>query len=179
MNGPPAKPINGTSSSPTSSFTVSRTYGMSASGSNGRSRSRSAADVNGSATTGPGARSISSPMAVSGTTMSEKRMAASTPSRRTGCIVTSAASSGVRMTSNIPCFSRMARYSGSDRPAWRMNHTGVRATGLPQQASRKVDEVVGEDIPPRPYRQPFWYFRAARGAKRTTNSPIHRTARIV
>ena len=24
---------------------------------------------------------------------------------------------------------RTARYSGSDRPAWRMNHTGVRSTG--------------------------------------------------
>ncbi len=30
---------------------------------------------------------------------------------------------------------RAARYSGSDRPAWRMNHTGVRDTGCPRQAA--------------------------------------------
>ena len=84
------------------------------------------------------------------------------------------------MTSNIPCCSRMARYSGSDRPAWRMNHTGGWATGLPQQASRNGEvPVVEEDIRPRPYCQPFWYFRAARGAKTTTNSPIHNTARTM
>ena len=29
---------------------------------------------------------------------------------------------------------RAARYSGSDRPAWRMNHTGVRVTGSRKQA---------------------------------------------
>ncbi len=29
---------------------------------------------------------------------------------------------------------RAARYSGSDRPAWRMNHTGVRDTGWRKQA---------------------------------------------
>ena len=29
---------------------------------------------------------------------------------------------------------RAARYSGSARPAWRMNHTGVRETGSRKQA---------------------------------------------
>ena len=29
---------------------------------------------------------------------------------------------------------RAARYSGSERPAWRMNHTGVRVTGSRKQA---------------------------------------------
>src|SRR5437016_1524134 len=28
-------------------------------------------------------------------------------------------------------------YSGSDRPAWRMNHTGTRSAGRPRQALRK------------------------------------------
>src|ERR671911_223885 len=31
---------------------------------------------------------------------------------------------------------RRARYSGSDRPAWRMNHTGTRSAGRLRQASR-------------------------------------------
>ena len=37
----------------------------------------------------------------------------------------SAANSGCLMASRIEPSPRMARYSGSDRPAWRMNHTGV------------------------------------------------------
>ena len=60
--------------------------------------------------------------------MSLKRMAASTPWRRTGCIVISATSSGLRQESSIPTPSRTLRYSGSERPAWRMNHTGVKGT---------------------------------------------------
>ena len=61
--------------------------------------------------------------------MSAKRTAASTPCRRTGCSVTSAHSSGVPAISKKPCFSRSARYSGSERPACRMNQTGVRSAG--------------------------------------------------
>jgi hypothetical protein len=69
--------------------------------------------------------------------MSLKRMAASTPWRRTGCNVTSVARSGWWITSLKPgCSSRSLRYSGSDRPAWRMNHTGVRATGWRRHAAR-------------------------------------------
>ena len=33
----------------------------------------------------------------------------------------------------LPC-PRAARYSGSDRPAWRMNHTGTRSTVSPRHA---------------------------------------------
>ena len=81
MNGPPAKPISGTSSSSASRRTASITYGVSTSGSSGRRRSRSGAGRKGSATTGPvpGATSTPKPMAAAGTTMSEKRMAASVP----------------------------------------------------------------------------------------------------
>ena len=61
--------------------------------------------------------------------MSANITAASTPCRRTGCSVTSAQSSGVWATSQNACRSRIARYSGSERPACRMNHTGVRSTG--------------------------------------------------
>ena len=39
---------------------------------------------------------------------------------------------------------RAARYSGSDRPAWRMNHTGVRVTGSPKQARTRS----GGHLPP-------------------------------
>ena len=33
---------------------------------------------------------------------------------------------------------RAARYSGSDRPAWRMNHTGVRVTGSREAGAHEV-----------------------------------------
>ena len=68
--------------------------------------------------------SMPTPIATSGTTMSEKKIAASTPCRRTGCRVISVISSGVRQASSIELPARRARYSGSERPAWRMNHTG-------------------------------------------------------
>ena len=38
----------------------------------------------------------------------------------------------------MPTPSRRARYSGSERPAWRMNHTGVWGTGSPRTALRKA-----------------------------------------
>ena len=61
--------------------------------------------------------------------MSANITAASTSCRRTGCSVTSAQSSGWRAISNSPYCFRSSRYSGSERPAWRMNQTGVRSTG--------------------------------------------------
>ena len=61
--------------------------------------------------------------------MSANITAASTSCRRTGCSVTSAQSSGCRAISNSPYCFRSSRYSGSERPAWRMNQTGVRSTG--------------------------------------------------
>ena len=66
--------------------------------------------------------------------MSANITAASTPWRRTGCSVTSAQSSGVCATSQKECRSRIARYSGRERPAWRMNQTGVRSTGSSRAA---------------------------------------------
>jgi len=39
---------------------------------------------------------------------------------------------------------RTARYSGSDRPAWRMNHTGVCGTGSPRQARRNAESVTDD-----------------------------------
>ena len=65
---------------------------------------------------------------MTGVMMSANITAASTSCRRTGCSVTSAQSSGVSATSQNECRSRNARYSGSERPACRMNHTGVRST---------------------------------------------------
>ena len=38
---------------------------------------------------------------------------------------------------------RMARYSGSDRPAWRMNQTGVWSWGSARQADRKEESGYG------------------------------------
>ena len=69
--------------------------------------------------------------------MSAKRIAASTPRRRTGWSVTSVQSAGSRVISTSVARSRIARYSGRDRPAWRMNQTGVTSTGSRRQARRK------------------------------------------
>ena len=44
--------------------------------------------------------------------MSLKRIAASSAKRRRGCRVTSAASSGVRVSASKSTFARSARYSG-------------------------------------------------------------------
>ena len=78
--------------------------------------------------------SRSTPTAFTGRTMSEKKIAASTPYRRTGCSVISVTRSGRMHESSIPIPSRMRRYSGRDRPAWRMNQTGVCRTGSPRAA---------------------------------------------
>src|SRR6478609_7983230 len=66
-------------------------------------------------------------------------MAASTPYRRTGCIVISVTRSGRMHESSIAMPSRTLRYSGSERPAWRMNHTGVCGTGSRRHALRKAE----------------------------------------
>ncbi len=68
--------------------------------------------------------SRSTPTAFIGSTMSEKKIAASTPYRRTGCRVISTTRSGRMHESSIATPSRSVRYSGSDRPACRMNQTG-------------------------------------------------------
>jgi hypothetical protein len=74
--------------------------------------------------------------------MSAKITAASTPCRRTGCSVTSAVSSAERLMSKNECRSRTARYSGSDRPACRMNHTGVRSTGSRRAARTSKGSIA-------------------------------------
>ncbi len=103
----------------------------------------------GSATTGPtpATMSRSTPTAANGTTMSEKKMAASTPWRRTGCRVISVTRSGRRQDSSMPTPSRTLRYSGSERPACRMNHTGVCGTGCRVAALTRAEscgEVLAE-----------------------------------
>ena len=74
--------------------------------------------------------------------MSANNTAASTLWRRTGCSVTSAHSSGEPATSKNEWRSRIARYSGSDRPAWRMNQTGVRSTGSRRAARTRSGSVT-------------------------------------
>ena len=77
--------------------------------------------------------------------MSVNITAASTSCRRTGWSVTSAQSSGWATMSKSPKRLRSSRYSGSERPAWRMNHTGVCSTGSRLQAltRRGSTEDVG------------------------------------
>ena len=83
------------------------------------------------------------PMPSTGVMMSANITAASTPCRRTGCSVTSAHSSGVCATSQNEWRSRTARYSGSERPAWRMNQTGVRSTGSRRAARTRRGSIAG------------------------------------
>ena len=83
------------------------------------------------------------PIPSTGVMMSANITAASTSWRRTGCSVTSAQSSGVSATSKNACRSRIARYSGSERPAWRMNHTGVRSTGSRRAARTRSGSTHG------------------------------------
>src|SRR5581483_4410881 len=82
----------------------------------------------------PRMKSNRMPIGSSGSSRSEKRMAASTSIRRIGWSVTSVARSGVRQRSSREYRSRRARYSLMYRPAWRMNHTGVASTGSRRQA---------------------------------------------
>ena len=79
--------------------------------------------------------------------MSANITAASTSWRRTGCSVTSAVSSADRLTSKNACRSRIARYSGSERPACRMNHTGVRSTAS-RRAARTSNGSTRPRLPP-------------------------------
>lgn len=72
------------------------------------------------------------PIARGTSRMSENKMAASMPKRRTGCSVTSAARSGVRHSvTKSPAMPRTARYSGRYRPAWRISHHGGRGNVSP------------------------------------------------
>ena len=64
-------------------------------------------------------------------------------SRHTTVTVTSAAASGRLQSSRNPSLSRTARYSGMNRPACRINHTGVNAVGSRRHAARNA----GDDTP--------------------------------
>src|ERR1700691_1683381 len=60
-----------------------------------------------------------------------------------GCRVISVTSSGRVHDSSIAVPARTFLYSGSERPAWRMNQTGVYGTGSRLQARRKGEFVWG------------------------------------
>ena len=138
MNGAPANPMSGTGDELRTSPIASSSGATAASGSNGRKRARSAAVRTGWSMTGPTPSRMSNaiPSPASGVVMSANRIAASTPRRWTGWSVTSAHRAASRVISSSVARSRMARYSGSARPAWRMNQTGVVSTGRPRAARR-------------------------------------------
>lgn len=126
VKGAPAKPINGVEPSSTVSSRTASATAPTSSGTSRGSAATSPIDRTGLATTGPvpATMSRSIPAALSGTTMSEKRIAASTPWRRTGCMVISLTRAGSKHDSSIPMPALILRYSGSERPACRMNQTG-------------------------------------------------------
>src|SRR4051812_14301367 len=41
---------------------------------------------------------------------------------------------------------RSARYSGNERPAWRMNQTGTRSCGSPRQAARNGERAIACNV---------------------------------
>ena len=136
MKGAPAKPMSGVSPSiSTVAAMASRMGSRALSVSSGRARTSSRVRT-GRSRTGPlpGTMSTLTPASFMGITMSEKKMPASTLWRRTGCTVISAASSGVRQASSMGMPSRTRRYSGRERPAWRMNQTGRWLEGRPVRA---------------------------------------------
>ncbi|PQM47259.1 hypothetical protein C1Y40_02559 [Mycobacterium talmoniae] len=141
MNGAPANPISGTAPSAATSCDTASATGCTACGSSGLSAATSAAVRTGWAITGPtsGTMSSSTPASRSGTTMSENRIAASTSWRRTGCRVISATSSASKQAASMLCWARSARYSGSERPACRMNQTGIRCGLRPAMVVRYGD----------------------------------------
>ena len=114
MNGAPAKPMRGTSpSSRVTAAIVSSTNPVRAAGSKRDSRSMSCGLRTGSGRRGPSSVNATAiPIASSGTSRSENRIAASNPKRRIGCSVTSAASLGDLQSSRKLTPARTARYSG-------------------------------------------------------------------
>ena len=138
------------SSCSTHSLTVSITYAVSFVGSSSFNLSKSPADRNGFSVTGPtpGLISIPNPTACTGTIISEYKIAASTPYLRTGCNVISADRAGSLIASKmLPSFLN-ARYSGSERPACRMNHTGICSGCSQRQAWRKGELDRSMEVTP-------------------------------
>src|SRR6478609_6029304 len=133
--------MSGTSPSAATRFVTASATGATCSGSRAFIPATSAAVRIGCSITGPtsGTMSRSMPDARSGTTMSENRMAASTPCLRTGCKVISVIRSASKQACIIVFLARSARYSGSERPACRMNQTGTRLGLRPPAAARYGD----------------------------------------
>ena len=154
VNGAPANPISGTVDSRLTIRMASRSGPTATSGSNGRSRSTSSRERIGRSITGPTPSTISTsmPIPASGVVISANRIAASTPRRRTGWSVTSAHRAASRVISTSVARARIARYSARDRPAWRMNQTGVASTDSRRQARRKRSFMPGRP----PERRPGW-----------------------
>src|SRR3954470_12353002 len=140
VNGAPAKPMSGVPRSSATRLLTAVLMNGTCSGVRSGIAATSARVRTGLATTGPipGLMSRSTPTALSGSTMSEKKIAASTPYRRTGWSVISTTRSGSMQDSSMPTPSRSLRYSGRDAPAWRMTHPGVCGTGSPRTALRKA-----------------------------------------
>ncbi len=138
MNGAPANPMSGTSPNSDTSCVTACVIGATWCGSSIFIAWASATVRTGWSITGPtsGTMSSSMPDARSGTTMSENRIAASTPCLRTGCSVISVISSASKHACIMVFLARNGRYSGSDRPACRMNHTGMRLGLRPVAAAR-------------------------------------------
>ncbi|BDH57150.1 hypothetical protein MTP03_20890 [Tsukamurella sp. PLM1] len=149
MNGAPAKPISATpaGSSPRSMRTASAT-GSTCSGTSAGIAATAAASRTGCSITGPMPLTMSRsiPAALSGTTMSENRIAASVRCRRTGCSVISQTKSGRKQDCSMPIPSRTLRYSGSERPACRMNHTGRREGVRPDAAASSGYAVTSSRV---------------------------------
>src|SRR5438445_2931657 len=123
--------------SPRSRFRISPVKRRSAAGSKRRNLRTSSPVRIGCGTFGPFlSNSTLTPIAWTGTRMSEKKMTPSGAKRRNGCRDTSAARSGSRQRSMKETRRRTSRYSGRYRPAWRIIHAGARSTGRPKQASR-------------------------------------------
>jgi hypothetical protein len=74
--------------------------------------------------------------------MSLNKIAASTPYLRTGCKVIWVIRSGSEHASSIAVPERFARYSGKDRPAWRMYQTGAWATGCLRHALMNAEPAA-------------------------------------
>ena len=127
----------------------------------------------------PSTSSTPTPIATTGVMMSANITAASTPCRRTGWSVTSAVSSAERLISKNACRSRISRYSGSDRPACRMNQTGVRSTG-----SRRAARTSSGSTRPRlaahdegAARRPLGRLDARRAARRARRGRARSSSR--
>src|SRR5688500_10372606 len=85
-------------------------------------------------------------MASSGNMISVLIMAASMANRSQGCSMTLAASTDVLQTLRLDRVARTAWYSFMDRPASRINHTGVQSTGSRRQAFKNRSFIMRDGI---------------------------------